>query len=376
MGDDVRYARDLFTNTVMKKSLVILSGCLLLAFNTQLSAEGVPTVREEVFGTTKNGETVLRYTLRNSNGMIVRVMNWGAIVTEILAPDRHGRLENVILGSGAFEDYRNGFGGSAAVIGRVANRIAGARFELDGKEYRLAANNGPNHIHGGRKGFASVVWAGSIVAAPEGAVAVRFGYHSRDGEEGYPGNLNTTVTYTLDSTNRLTLSYQATTDKPTIVNLTNHAYFNLAGKGDVMDHEVLINASHYTKADRQLIPTGEIVSVKGTPLDFTEPMTIGARINDLKPGMSGYDHNYVINGGSEGLVFASRVKEPESGRVMSVHTTEPGVQLYTGNHLGHRALCLETQHYPDSIHHPDFPSVVLRPGQTFKSVTAFTFSTE
>lgn len=360
----------------MKRLLVILVGGLLCASSALTHADELVTIREDVFGLTKGGETVLRYSLRNANGMVVRVMNWGAIITEILAPDRRGRLENVILGSGSFEDYRNGFGGSAAVIGRVANRIAGARFSLDGKEYRLAANNGPNHIHGGRKGFASVVWSGAIVNSAEGSAAVRFTYHSRDGEEGYPGNLNVTVTYTLDSENRLTLAYGATTDKPTIVNLTNHAYFNLAGRGDVMGHEVYINADRYTKFDRQLIPTGEFASVKGTPLDFTSATTIGERINELKPQMSGYDHNFVINGGGNELVHTARVHEPTSGRVMEVFTTEPGVQLYTGNHLGHRALCLETQHYPDSIHHSNFPSVVLRPGESFSSVTSFQFSTK
>jgi aldose 1-epimerase len=354
-----------------------LFGLSLMMFLPDRGVAGVASsVREEVFGMTKDGETVVRYTLRNRNGMVVRVMNWGAIVTEILTPDRDGRLQNVILGSGSFDDYRNGFRGSAAVIGRVANRIAGAQFELDGKVYQLAANSGSNHIHGGRKGFASVVWSGSIVRGSDDSVAVRFGYHSRDGEEGYPGNLNVSVTYTLDDENRLTLGYQATTDKPTIVNLTNHAYFNLAADGDVMDHVVQINADQYTLADRQLIPTGKFADVKSTPLDFTTPESIGARIEQLKPRINGYDHNYVINGGGEGLVFAARVREPISGRVMEVHTSEPGVQLYTGNHLRHEALCLETQHYPDSIHHPAFPSTVLRPGQSFRSTTSFTFSTE
>ena len=345
-----------------------------MAMLAPLNAVDTASVSEEVFGTTKDGETVLRYSLRNKNGMLLRVMNWGAIMTEIQFPDRNGRLENVILGSDSFADYRKGFGGSAAVIGRVANRIAGARFELDGKEYHLAANNGRNHIHGGRKGFASVVWSGAIMKASGDAVAVRFTYHSADREEGYPGNLNVQVTYTLDSEDRVTLTYQATTDKATIVNLTNHAYFNLAAEGNVMDHEVRIAADHYTKADQQLIPTGEIAPVAGTPLDFRTATTIGARIAELRPQLSGYDHNYVINGGGNKTVFAAEVYEPKSGRRMRVHTTEPGVQLYTGNHLGHRALCLETQHYPDSINQPDFPSIVLRPGETFHSETAFSFS--
>ncbi len=339
-------------------------------------AAGVPSAHQDYFGSTPEGETVLRFTLRNGNGMVVRAMNLGAILTEILVPDRHGRLENVILGSGSFEDYRRGFRGSAAVIGRVANRIAKAQFQLDGKTYQLAANSGPNHIHGGRRGFASRVWSGAITERSDDAVAVRFSYHSRDGEEGYPGNLNVLVTYRLDNENRLTLDYRATTDKPTIVNLTNHAYFNLAASGDVMGHELQLNAGQYTVADSKLIPTGDVEPVENTPLDFTSPRTIGARIGQLKPQMNGYDHNYVINGGGEGLVYAARVREPRTGRVMEVHTTEPGVQLYTGNHLRHEALCLETQHYPDSINHPHFPSTILRPGQQFLSQTLFSFSTE
>lgn len=339
-------------------------------------AAGRLSVEKAPFGTDPEGETVMRYTLRNSHGMVVRVMNWGATVTEILVPDRSGRLDNVILGSESFADYRNGFRGSAAVIGRVANRIAGARFELDGKSYELAANSGRNHIHGGRKGFAQVVWSGSVGRRTDSSVSVRFVYHSRDGEEGYPGNLNVVVTYTLDESNSLTLDYRATTDKPTLVNLTNHAYFNLAAEGDVMEHELFINANEYTVAGRGLIPTGEIASVLNTPLDFTKRKSVGARIDQLKPGMSGYDHNYVIRGGGERLTFAAQVREPSTGRIMDVHTTEPGVQLYTGNHLRHEGLCLETQHYPDSIHHDHFPSTVLRPGNAFRSRTIFTFSAE
>ncbi|MCS1407819.1 MAG: Aldose 1-epimerase [Verrucomicrobia subdivision 3 bacterium] len=356
---------------------MLMTGVLASMTLTVRNYGGVTgSVRSEVFGRTNDGEMVMRYTLRNRNGMVVRVMNLGAIITEILAPDRDGRLQSVILGADSFEDYRNGFRGSAAVIGRVANRIAGARFSLNGKEYRLAANNGPNHIHGGRKGYARVLWSGKALPTADGSVAVQFNYLSKDGEEGYPGNLSVSVMYTLDDKNRLSLDYGATTDKPTIINLTNHAYFNLAGTGDVLDHELHLNANRYTVADRQLIPTGEIASVHGTPLDFTRPEKIGARIESLKPRVNGYDHNYVINGGRRSLVYAGRVKESTTGRVMEVHTTEPGVHLYTGNHLGHEALCLETQHYPDSIHHSNFPSVVLRPGTQFKSTTVFAFSTE
>lgn len=358
-----------------EKSWQSILGIILFSLVSTSWAGTVGSVTEEDWGRTRDGDVVVRYTLRNTNGMVVRVMNWGATITEILAPDRVGKLENVILGSGSFQDYRQGFRGSAAVIGRVANRIAGARFELDGREYRLAANSGRHHIHGGRRGYASVVWSGSVAEQTEDRIAVRFNYHSPDGEEGYPGNLNVSVTYTLDNEDRLTLTYGASTDKPTIVNLTNHAYFNLAAEGDVMEHWVQIDADRYTVSDRDLIPTGEIASVKGTPLDFTEARTIGERIQALRP-MSGYDHNYVINNGGAGMVKVATVQERQSGRTMVVETTEPGVQLYTGNHLGHAALCLETQHYPDSIHHAEFPSVVLRPGKPFQSQTSFQFLTE
>jgi aldose 1-epimerase len=279
-----------------------------------------------------------------------------------------------VLGADTLEAYLKGFGGAAAVIGRVANRIAKARFTLDGVEYKLAANSGSNHIHGGRVGFARVVWQARALPARDDAASAQFTYVSRDGEEGYPGTLTVRVTYTLTDANELRLEYEATTDKATPVNLTNHAYFNLAGFGDVLDHELWLAADRYTPADGELIPTGEIASVKGTPLDFTTSTRVGARIEQLKPRPNGYDHNYVINGGGQSLVLAARVTEPRSGRVMEMRTTEPGVQLYTGNHLQHRGLCLETQHYPDSVNQPQFPSTILRPGQTFRSTTSFVFS--
>ncbi len=361
-----------------KQRALVLAVCVGWAaaiFGGESVAEP-PSVRSEVFGQMDGGVQVMRYTLRNQNGMVVRVMTFGATITEILAPNRAGRLQNVIMGSGRFKDYQQGFGGAASVIGRVANRIAGARFSLDGKEYRLAANNGRNHIHGGRRGFAHVLWSGEILPVQDASVSVRFRYFSEDAEEGYPGNLQVAVTYTLDEENRLRLKYEAETDQATIVNLTNHAYFNLASAGDILSHELQLNADRYTPTDRQLIPTGKIAEVRGTFLDFARPEKIGARIDFLKPRMKGYDHNYVINDGGKNLVFAARLRETVSGRIMEVHTTEPGLQLYTGNHLDHKALCLETQHYPDSIHHPHFPSIVLRPGSRFRSETVFSFSVE
>jgi aldose 1-epimerase len=352
-------------------TFLLLAG-LLAGNSTQ--AQTMNRIEEREFGKTADGATVKLFTLRNTKGMTVKVMNLGAIITEIQAPDRTGATTNVILGADTFEAYAKGFAGSAAVIGRFANRIGKARFKLDGVEYVLAANNGANHLHGGRKGFAQALWEGKALPAADHQAAVRFSYLSKDGEENYPGNLNVTVTYTLNDQNELHLDYAATTDKATIVNLTNHAYFNLAGSGNIYDHELWIASDRYTVADDQLIPTGEIRSVKGTPLDFTTPTRVGARIDQFQPKLNGYDHNFVLNTDGKTPSLVARVTEPKSGRVMETRTTEPGVQLYTGNHLKHSALCLETQHYPDSINQPSFPSVVLRPGQTFKSTTIYAFS--
>ena len=341
----------------------------------QLRAEPLQRIEVREFGKMPDGRPVQQFTLRNAGRMVTRFISYGAIITEIQVPDRTGALTNVLLGATTLEQYLRG-ANAAAVIGRVANRIARARFTLDGVEYKLAANNGPNHIHGGRVGFASVLWQGTPLPVGAHEAAVRFSYLSKDGEEGYPGNLTVNVTYTLTDANELRIDYEATTDKPTPVNLTNHAYFNLAGHGDVLDHELWLAADRYTPADDQLIPTGNIDSVKGTPLDFTTLTRIGARINQLKPKPGGYDHNFVINDGGKSLVRTARVVEPDSGRVMEVRTTQPGVQLYTGNHLNHGGLCLETQHFPDSVNQPAFPSAILRPGQTFSSTTVFAFSTK
>ena len=334
----------------------------------------VKRLEEQEFGKTAEGALVKLFTLRNAKGMSAKVMTYGGIITEITVPDRHGAMTNVVLGAADFDQYRKGFPASAAVIGRFANRIAKARFTLDGVEYKLAANNGPNHLHGGRKGFAQVIWQSKALPAGLHEASVQFAYLSQDGEEGYPGNLTVKVTYTLTDDNELRIDYEATADKATPINLTNHAYFNLAGAGDVLDHELWLAAERYTPADDELIPTGEIASVKGTPLDFTTPTRIGARIDQLKPKPGGYDHNFVLNGDGKSLVLAARASEPRSGRVMEVRTTEPAVQLYTGNHLKHGGFCLETQHYPDSVNRPAFPSTILRPGHTFKSTTSFTFS--
>lgn len=349
---------------------------LTLAFAIHTTkGQTVKRVEEAEFGKMPDGTPVKIFTLRNSGGMTMKVMEYGAIITEINALDKSGQLTNVILGADSLETYLKGFGGSAAVIGRFANRIAKARFTLDGKEYTLAANNGPNHLHGGRKGFGQMKWDGQSVSSSD-AAAVRFTYRSKDGEEGYPGNLTVHVTYTLTDKNEVRLDYEAATDKATPVNFTNHAYFNLAGGGSALDHILWLAADQYTPVDEGLIPTGEIAPVKGTPLDFTEPTRIGARVDQLPPRLNGYDHNFVINGGGKSLVLAARASDPKTGRVMEMRTTEPGVQLYTGNHLKHAGFCLETQHYPDSPNQPSFPSVVLRPGEQFKSTTIYTFSTK
>jgi aldose 1-epimerase len=353
------------------------STLFLLAFLVMLNqsnAQPVKRLEETDFGKLPDGAAVKLFTLRNAKGMVAKVMSYGAILTELKVPDRNGALTNVVLGADQLDQYLQGFAGSAAVIGRVANRIAKARFTLDGVEYKLAVNNGPNHLHGGRIGFAKVLWQAKPLPVGPHEAAVKFNYLSKDGEENYPGNLTVSVTYTLADNNELRIDYQATTDKATPVNLTNHAYFNLAGHGNVLDHELWLAADRYTPADDELIPTGEIASVRGTALDFTKPTRIGLRIEQFKPKLNGYDHNFVLAGDGKSLVLAARAADPKSGRVMEVRTTEPAVQLYTGNHLQHGGLCLETQHYPDSVNHPNFPSTILRPGQTFNSTTAFAFS--
>ena len=346
-------------------------------------------VEQKSFGQMPDGQEVTLYELTNANELRARVIDYGAILVSLEVPDRDGKLADVALGFDDLDSYikRNPLFG--ATVGRYANRIANARFTLDGTEYKLTANSGKNHIHGGRsKRFDKVIWKGRLFQSSEEA-GVRFTYLSKDGDEGFPGNLNCTVTYTLTNDNELKLSYKATTDKPTIVNLTNHSYFNLAGagNGDVLGHKIMVNADYFTPADKALIPTGEIHTVKGTPLDFIQTKTIGSRIDKLTQ-TRGYDHNYVLNSSIGSLQLAARVYEPTSGRVMEVYTTEPGMQFYTANGMRgikgksgklyhkHYGFCLETHHFPDSPNKPHFPSVVLRPGETYNTVTVFKFSTQ
>jgi aldose 1-epimerase len=359
----------------MRSPYRLLAGLLLTsAFGLLQAAPGFASAGHEDFGRTRGGEPVRRITLKNRKGLSARILTYGAIIQEINVPDREGNWTNVVLSTDTIAQYER-FPGSAAVIGRVANRIAGARFDLDGVTYSLAKNNGRHSIHGGNKGFASVVWNLDGTGVRRGDAYVRLSYLSVDGEEGYPGNLRTTVTYTLTDDNELRVDYEAETDKATIVNLTNHAYFNLSGGGSCVDNILTIPAKRYTPSDNELIPTGEILPVEGTPVDFRKPTRVGERFSQLRKGLNGYDHNFVL-GGSRRLKFAARLSDPASGRVMEVKTTQPAIQLYTGNHLGNTAVCLETQYYPDAIHHANFPSIVVRPGKPQKDTTVFTFRTD
>jgi aldose 1-epimerase len=338
------------------------------------------------FGKTGDGTAVEIYTLTNAKGMKAKITTYGAILTELWVPDRSGKLGDVVTGFPTLEGYLKGHPYFGATVGRVANRIAKGKFTLGGKEYTLAVNNGPNHLHGGKVGFDKKVWKATPKRTTDGP-AVEFTYTSPDSEEGYPGTLKTTVTYTLTNKNVLRIDYRATTDKPTPVNLTNHAYFNLAGKGDILNHQLTLFANRYTPADDTLIPTGKIAAVKGTPLDFTSAKTIGSRIEKVGKNPTGYDHNFVRNNNTT-FGITARVYEPTTGRVMTMYTSEPGVQFYTGNFLDgtltgkgsevykkHAAFCLEAQHYPDSVNKPNFPSVILRPGKVYRQRTEYAFST-
>ena len=346
---------------------------------------------KQTFGKTQDGTAVDIFTLTNARGVEVRAITYGGIIVSLRTPDKNGKLDDIVVGFDALDGYLAPNPYFGAIIGRYGNRIGNAKFTLDGVEYKLAANNGPNSLHGGLKGFDKAVWKAQSFENDQG-VGVIFTHTSRDGEEGYPGNLAAKVTYTLTNQDELIFDYEASTDKPTPLNLTQHTYLNLAGagKGDVLGHEVMLNAGSFTPVDSNLIPTGEIRKVAGTPLDFAKPMAVGARINQDDEQLKlagGDDHNFVINREGDGLTLAARVYEPTSRRVLEVSTTEPGVQLYTGNFLdgtltgkgGHviqkrSGFCLETQHFPDSPNKPEFPSTILRPGETYRSRTIFKFS--
>ncbi len=362
--------------------------CAMSHANSLPAAE--PSISSEIWGHMPDGTEVSLFTLKNSAGMTARITNYGGIIVSLTAPDRAGNFADVVLGFDSLEPYLQKHPFFGCITGRYANRIGGAAFTLDGVEHKLAANSGANHIHGGVSGFDKKLWQAATRTFPNG-VALELRRVSPDGEEGYPGALDCAITYTLDNENRLSIDYRATTNAPTVLNLTNHSYFNLAGEGtpSVLDHELTIHAETFTATDDSMIPTGEIASLLGTAMDFTTPHRIGERIEadfaPLKQG-KGYDHNFILKG--EGLKLAARLRDPASGRVMEVHTTEPAVQLYTANHLknvagknGHTyparsALCLETQHFPDSPNKSHFPSATLRPGEVFESTTSFRFITD
>jgi aldose 1-epimerase len=346
---------------------------------------------KQSFGKTTDGHAVDRYTLKNANGMEADIITRGAVVTRLLVPGRSGASADVVLGFDTLEGYLKENPYFGAIVGRYGNRIANGRFTLNGKTYTLATNNGSNALHGGLKGFDKQLWTARPVSSPDGQ-AIELTYVSKDGEEGYPGTLTAKVIYTLTTANALRIQYDITTDQDTVANVTNHSYFNLAGQGtgDILSHEIMINADRFTPVDSTLIPTGELRAVAGGPFDFRKPMTIGSRITaneeQIKFG-KGYDHNYVLNGEAGTLRQAVRVTEKTSGRVMDVYTTEPGVQFYTGNFLDgslkgkggkvyafRNGFCLETQHFPNSPNTPSFPSTVIKAGEHYKSQTEYRFS--
>jgi len=355
-----------------------------------IGADAETKCEKEPFGKV-GGEAVDLYTMTNDKGLVVKVTNYGGIVVSFIVPNRDGKMDDIVLGYNDVDSYVKNNPYFGAIIGRYGNRIGKAKFSLNGKEYKLIANDGENSLHGGKKGFDKVIWDAKEVNNKD-AVGVEFSYLSKDGEQGYPGNLKTTVAYWLTNDNEFKIEYTATTDKPTIINLTHHSYWNLAGEGfDILDHELTINADKYTPVDKGLIPTGKLLTVEGTPMDFRKLTAIGSRIDNdfeqLKLG-KGYDHNWVLKQKKEGeMTLAAILYDPKSGRLMNVTTTEPGIQFYSGNFLDgtitgksgkpykfRTGLCLETQHFPDSPNKPNFPSVVLKPGEIYKTITIYKFS--
>lgn len=373
-------------------ALLVVTGGALSA--SASSARGAPRIDRDVFGHLADGTTVHRYTLSNGHGMRVRIITYGGIIQTVEVPDRKGRVANVTLGFDNLDDYVNNNGPYfGALIGRYGNRIANGQFTLDGVTYQLPINNDPNSLHGGTVGFDKKVWDATPVRHRD-SVGLRLRLVSPDGDQGYPGTLTTEVTYTLTASNGIRMDYRATTDKATVVNLTNHAYWNLAGDGtgDINDHLLYLNAKRYTPVDETLIPTGAIAPVAGTPFDFTKTTAIGERIRQNHQQLlfgRGYDHNFVLNRKTrDGLELAARVTEARSGRVLAIYTEEPGIQFYSGNFLDATLVgtsgkmyrqgdgfALETQHYPDSPNQPNFPSTVLRPGEVYETTTIYQFST-
>lgn len=345
------------------------------------------SITKTEFGKTEDGTSVDLYTCVNEGGLVMKLTNYGALVVSLETPDRQGKLANINLGFANLQGYLARHPYFGATVGRYCNRIAGGKFKLGGQTYTLATNNGPNHLHGGLVGFDKRVWRAEPLQEPDG-VGVTFHYRSPDGEEGYPGNVDVTAIYRLTNNNELQVIFEATSDRPTPVNLTNHNYWNLAGagQGTILDHELSIAADHYLTVDETLIPTGDLAAVAMTPLDFVKPHKIGERIGMLSGTPGGYDHCFVLRRSGPGLQPAARVKDPASGRVMEILTTQPGIQFYTGNFLDgkessggypqHGGFCLETQHYPDSPNHPEFPSTIVKPGDSYRHETVHRFSVE
>ncbi|MDF1866898.1 MAG: galactose mutarotase [Saprospiraceae bacterium] len=353
------------------------------------SKTSVLSISKKLFGTAPEGAVDL-YTLSNANQMSVEILTFGGIIKAIYCPDKNGKIENVILGFNTLKPYLETHPYFGAIVGRYGNRIANGKFNIDGTEYNLATNNSPNHLHGGLKGFDKVIWQAREFKDNE-KIGLELSYLSKDMEEGYPGNLNVKVTYSLNNQNELSIDYEAVTDKKTICNLTNHSYFNLAGegKGNILNHQLVIHADSITPVNEHLIPTGEPMAVQGTPFDFRSGKKMGEEIDSnneqIKYG-GGFDHNFILKGNSESLPIIAKISEPESGREMEILTTEPGVQFYTGNFLDgtligsgnqpyqkRAGFCLETQHYPDSPNQPNFPSTILEVGETYKTTTVYRF---
>ena len=373
--------------SVFRTLLLLVPFAMVCTVITGAGQASKTPIKREPFGKMPDGKAVERFTVTNANGVEMKAISYGGIITSLRVPDRNGKLDDIVLGFDSLEPYLTQPTFFGALIGRYGNRIGNAQFTLDGKTYKLAANNNGQSLHGGVKGFDKVLWA----VEPIGNNGLAFTRTSPDGEEGYPGTLKVRVTYTLTDKNELVVEYHATTDKATPVNLTQHSYFNLAGQasGDILGHELMLNADRYTPVNDKLIPTGELAPVEGTPFDFRKPTAIGARINNAHPQLkagSGYDHNWVLNRKGTGLETAARVREPKTGRTLEITTTEPGIQFYAGNFLDgkltgkggavyrHRTgFCLETQHYPDSPNQPKFPSTTLKPGQEYRTRTVFTF---
>jgi len=373
------------------KFLTVAAAAGLLAGCASTKPVYTTSISHRPFGKTPDGTPVDLYTFRNANGVEVKICNYGGTVISFTAPDRNGNLADIVLGYDNLDDYIKNSPYFGCLVGRYGNRIAKGKFKLGDKEYTLAVNNEANHLHGGIKGFDKVVWNAKVVTSPEGP-GLELTYTSKDGEEGYPGNLQVKALYRLTSENALALQYMAITDKDTVVNLTQHSYFNLAGKGDILGHVVMMPADRYTPVDSTLIPTGEMASVAGTPFDFRQPTAIGARINQdneqLKFG-KGYDHNWVFSKPNGQLTMLATVLEPNSGRVLEVFSTSPGLQFYSGNFLDgtikgkggqvyqfRNGFCMEPQHYPDSPNQPNFPSVVLKPGMLYKNTIVYRLSVQ